>query len=453
MGFALSTFYLFVAYLGTETVFGPLAPYRLEFVLALSIFLVSLPLLPTSNIIKSPQSLALIGLGFAVPFSVAVSGWIGGALQAFNGFIPCAFAYFLVCLHCNSKKKLIILIVALEVVCFFVILKGSLELRAVGGDAPSPALLDESSYLLAQRSDQGEWFYRLRGQHFMNDPNDFAQFLVCMVPMAFALWRPKKTMRNIGLVILPVCILLYGAFLTHSRGSLLALVVLAAAAARKRIGRVASLITAGAIFMGASVLGFTGGREISAESGSDRTALWSSGLQLLKSHPLFGVGFGRMPDYTGLTAHNSIVVCAAELGITGLFFWSLFVLPSIRDAMAIASPLKVHESEPMRIVEPLVPSPPLQSAPIERTEINRLGGLVLLSLIGFLVTGWFLSRAYAMTLFLLGGIAEVIFQIAADRGMIAPRLQLGPALRYSGMLAVSLILAMYVLLRVTNLTR
>jgi hypothetical protein len=160
-----------------------------------------------------------------------------------------------------------------------------------------------------------------------------------------------------------------------------------------------------------------------------------------------------MPDYTGLTAHNSIVVCAAELGITGLFFWSLFVLPSIRDAMAIASPLKVHESEPMRIVEPLVPSPPLQSAPIERTEINRLGGLVLLSLIGFLVTGWFLSRAYAMTLFLLGGIAEVIFQIAADRGMIAPRLQLGPALRYSGMLAVSLILAMYVLLRVTNLTR
>ena len=36
---------------------------------------------------------------------------------------------------------------------------------------------------------------------------------------------------------------------------------------------------------------------------------------MLKSHPLFGVGFGNFADYSDHTAHNSIVVCAAELGL------------------------------------------------------------------------------------------------------------------------------------------
>ena len=45
-------------------------------------------------------------------------------------------------------------------------------------------------------------------------------------------------------------------------------------------------------------LNFTGGRDISEESGADRTALWGEGLEIFKAHPLFGVGFGNMVDYT-----------------------------------------------------------------------------------------------------------------------------------------------------------
>jgi hypothetical protein len=89
---------------------------------------------------------------------------------------------------------------------------------------------------------------------------------------------------------------------------------------------------------------------------------------------------------------------------------------------------------------------------IDKTEVNRLGQLLVLSLTGFLVAGWFLSRAFVMTLFLLGGMVEVVYEMALKRGMIAPRLRLARVLPYAGGFAVSLVLIMYIMLRVLNLT-
>ena len=90
-------------------------------------------------------------------------------------------------------------------------------------------------------------------------------------------------------------------------------------------------------------------------------------------------------------------------------------------------------------------------AAVDKAEINHLGRLVLLSLTGFLVAGWFLSRAFVVTLFLLGGIAEVVYEMALERGMIAPRLRLSRLLLYAGALAISVIPLMYIMLRTVNL--
>jgi len=235
---------------------------------------------------------------------------------------------------------------------------------------------------------------------------------------------------------------------------LLALIAVAIVAARRRIGTLPALVLAGVLFAGAMALNFTGGRAISAESGEDRTALWGEGLEILKAHPLFGVGFGSMPDYTDdhKTAHNSLVVCAAELGLFGLYFWSLFLFPTVRDSLAIASPTKVTEGEPIALEESPVPQPEWKVEELEKAEVNRLGRLVVLSLTGFLVAGWFLSRAYVMTFFLLGGICEVVLEMALERKMTAPRLPLVRTLIYSGVLMILLLLAMYMLLRIDNLT-
>ncbi len=456
MGFLLSILYLITYYLTPVTVFGSLAEYRIELILAVLVAMVSLPSLMNSFVLKVPQSLALIGMALAVPLSVFIGvRWAGGAVQAFLDFIPNAFAFFLVGLHCNTKRKLQILVLMLLFVCLFVVGRGYAEqmhgiaASAVqnGGDGPP--------YLMAMRNNAGEWFYRLRGLGEIHDPNDFAQLLVCTIPLMFIFWRAKKMLRNFAFVIMPVCILLSGIFLTHSRGALLALLAIVIVASRRRMGTIASVLLAGAGFVAASLFHFAGGRDISESAGADRISLWGQGLQVFKAHPLFGVGFGRLPEYTDihLTAHNSIVLCAAELGFFGLYFWSLFLLPTVRDALAITSPTRVTEGEPIIMEEIPFPQVNRTVEMLNKSEINRLGLLLVLSFTGYFVTAWFLSRAYVLTLFLLGGMAEVVFQMALQREMIPPRLRLARVLPYAGVLAVSLILLMYISLRFMNLTR
>jgi hypothetical protein len=346
MGFVLSILYFVTSYLTPPVLFGPLAVYRVEFILAILLLIISIPKLKGSIILKTPQSLALIGLAFAGSLSLLFGmHWVTGAVQVFPAFLPCAYAYFLVCLHCKSKKKLQVVVLMLLFVCLFVIAHGCIDLHYGAPNSGIPLSGDSGigdiqyPYLLAMRNSTGEFFYRLRGLGLINDPNDFGQMIVFLIPLIFIFWRPKKMLRNIVFVVLPVCVLLFGMYLTHSRGALLALMAIVIVAARHRTGTLPALLIAGGVFVAAMSLNFTGGRDISASAGSDRTALWRSGMEMLKSHPLFGVGLGKFIDNCdgcGLTAHNSLVICAAELGLFGLIFWCLFLLSSVRDALIIA---------------------------------------------------------------------------------------------------------------------
>jgi O-antigen ligase len=456
-------------YLTPATMFGPLAAYRIELILAGLVLVVSLPALIKSFILKTPQSLALIGLGLAVVLSVLIAQrWPGGSVKALLDFIPNALAYFLVCLHCNSKKKLQALVLMLLFVCLFVIAHGSIDLlhgvrervpmQPGQDDAAETDAIDswnmEHPYLFATRDDAGKLLCRLRGLGVINDPNDFGQLTVCVIPLMFIFWRAKKIFLNLVCVIIPACALIFGVYLTHSRGALVGLTAMVIVAARRRIGTLPALLLAGALFASAMAFNFTGGRQISAQSGEDRTMLWGEGLQILKAHPLFGVGFGYMAEYTeeNLTAHNSFVVCAAELGMFGLYFWSMFLVPTVRDTLVTASPRKVSDGEPIVAEEGLFPQATRKIEAVDKADVNRLGSLLVLSLTGFLVAGWFLSRAFVMTLFLLGGMSEVVYEMALRRGMIAPRLRMERLLPYAGGLAISLVLLMYIVLRITNLT-
>lgn len=314
----------------------------------------------------------------------------------------------------------------------------------------------EHPYLMAQQNETGEYLYRLRGLGLINDPNDFGQLLVCLIPLLFIFWHTKKILWNFGFVLLPVCVLLFGVYLTHSRGALLALSAVAVMAVRRRIGTLPALLIAGGVFAAAMALNFTGGRDISVNAGSDRTALWSSGLEMLKAHPIFGVGIGSFADNCdgcGHTAHNSLVVCAAELGIVGLFFWAMFLFSTAWDALMIASPAKVQDVDPNMLEEELSSRGTGKTKAIDKIEVNHFGRMLVLSLTGFLVAGWFLSRAYVMTFFLLGGVVEVIYEMALRQGMIAPRLRMARLLPYTSGFAVLLILLMYILLRTVNMMR
>jgi len=435
MGFVLSILYFVTYFLTPWTLFGPLAAYRVELILAVLLMLVSAPALHKTFFLKTTQSGALAGLTVAVFLSVLIGmRWAHGSLTALLSFVPNGIAYFLVCLHCNTKRKLQVVVGMLMFVCLFVIWQGTRDLMR-GFQENAHGLPDdeygsrlevwdiEHPYVHAQSNDLEEP-YRIRGLGEINDPNDLGQLIICVIPLVFVFWRAKKMLSNFFCVLLPVSGLLYGAYETHSRGALLSLIAVTIVAARKRFGNFFSLLLGVGAFVGAMALQFTGGRAISAQAGSDRTGLWSASMEVLKESPLFGVGFGALPDHIGMTAHNSVMVCAAELGVLGLYFWCLFLFPTVRDALVLSSTTNVSEGEPVTEAVGLYPQATRRREEIDKAEINRLGQLMVLSLTGFLVTGWFLSRAFVMTLFLLGGMVEVIYQMALQRGMVAERMPL-----------------------------
>jgi hypothetical protein len=349
-------------------------------------------------------------------------------------------------------------------VCVFDIAHGVVELRPGSlqngpvisektGSADTAQWDAEHPYVLAMKGAQNDWIYRIRGQDVIHDPNDFGQILVATIPLMFIFWRPKRALSNFVCVILPAIALVTGIYLTHSRGALVALGAVILFATRRRLGSVLAMVVTVGVFVGGIALNFTGGRAISAESGSDRTDLWSQGLTMLKQHPLFGVGFGQFAENAGHTAHNSVVVCAAEVGIVGLFFWSLFLLPTMRDVFLLASPKAVTDAIPM---EPEKVHYLQRAATVEtfdKKQANLLGWTIALSLVGFLAAGWFLSRAFVMTLFLLGGLAEVVFEMARQQAMIGPRMPLSRCLKYSFYMMLISLIVVYFMLRFSNLTR
>lgn len=465
MGFALSILYFVAYFLGSDVVFGPLSNFRIQLVLAVVIFVISLPKLMVSFVTKTAQSTALICLALSVFLSILIGvHWLRGAITVLIEFIPSIYAYFLLCLHCDSRKKLKIVAFMLLFVCLFVMAHGVFDLKhgiPASGPTISPVtgsadirLWDaQHPYVLPMKDDKGVWFYRIRGLMDIHDPNDFAQLLVCVIPLLFLFWKPKRAFTNTLFVLLPASILLYGIFLTHSRGGLLALVVVILFASRRRIGTLPAALIGGAVFLGAMALRFTGGRAISADSGSDRTELWSQGLTMVKEHPLFGVGYNRFMQNASNTAHNTIVVCAAEVGLIGLFCWSLFLFPTLRDIFFSASPKKVTEAiakvpEKTHYLQRIA-----KVDTFDKDEANRLGWAVALSLVGFLSAGWFLSRAFEMTLFLLGGMAEVVYEMARQQGIVGPRLPMAKCLKYSAGLMVLSMTLVYLTLRIFNLTR
>ena len=484
MGFVLTLIYLFVAYMTPTVIFGDLAEYHIEIILALLAVLASVPNIPQSGIFKTPQSVAIGGMLVSIFASFVFAGLIREAPEAFYDLLPNCLAFFLVALNCRTRLRLQLVVAAFFCGSVYIILQGSAALSA--GLLISPYLFNQGY--------EGHIVQRLKGLGFVNDPNDLAQVFVSLLPCLFLFAKPKKPFWNLLVVWLPSLFLLYGVFLTHSRGSMVALMAIIGVTVYRRFGLIPAGIMAGATFALASALSWSGGREVSVESGSDRMEAWSTGLQLIRSHPIFGVGYHRFTEYYIITAHNSIVVCAAELGIVGFFFWVLFVVGSMRKAVLL-KPLdkkKVKQAtdseefsylpSPMTLQpatgmgadhllysrssagtdQALAPETsvasddPFGSAPSgpkleSEAGIRQMAWVMAVCLTGFLTAGWFLSRSYVMWLFMYGGMIQAIYHMAVTRGVEIPPTTFGRIAKISAIVATVLLLAVYVILRVKSL--
>ena len=80
--------------------------------------------------------------------------------------------------------------------------------------------------------------------------------------------------------------------------------------------------------------------------------------------------------------------------------------------------------------------------------IRQMAWVMVVALTGFLVAGWFLSRAYVMWLFIYGGMMHSIYRMAEQRGIAPPAPPLGRLLKLSFFVSIGLLLLVYIILRV-----
>jgi O-antigen ligase len=258
----------------------------------------------------------------------------------------------------------------------------------------------------------------------LNDPNDFAQFLIMCIPLLTLAWRKGRVLRNMMFVTVPAIILLCGVGLTHSRGGFIALSVILLLSLRNRLGIVRSAIAAGVVFAAILALNMTGGRDVSVAAGHGRVTAWGAGIGFLKTSPLFGIGFNNFLDQWGIVAHNSYIQCAAELGLFGYFFWMGLLVFTVSQLNRSTASARRHNGSAAS-VQPdhregecaldLSAASQLQiKREEERISLRRWSKIVQISLWGFLAAAYFLTRCYTLEFFLLVAIVGVVAELGRE---------------------------------------
>ena len=395
MGLILTLIYFLYMYVSPATWIPWLSTITVQPIMAALASLCTIPRFLTRSPFKaSPPLLLFAAFSTFAAISPVFHGWFGGVAESSYAIVIPAFFLFLIPLNVDTSARRKIVVLAL-----FCSMLG-LSLAGIRDYHLAP---EESKFVMNQAVDVDDEvaatenspaFYRLKAQGLIDDPNDFAQMLLITVSFSFILWS-RKWLTNILFVLAPASILLYAVYLTHSRGALVAIVVMVAVAFRRRFRLLGSVTLAAAVAVALLLSRFTGGREIGMSGGADRLEIWSEGWELFKQSPLYGHGFGGFGDTMNIAPHNSVVLVAVELGLIGLVVWvSIFVLSF---------------AQLNRIVTPSDGTPP-------DPALRQHAVCLETALAAFLATSWFLSRAYYPPSFVLVGlVGGLVYQESVRR--------------------------------------
>jgi putative inorganic carbon (hco3(-)) transporter len=348
------------------------------------------------------------------------NGWIGGAIEQIGKFAPVVLA-FAVFANGLDRRSRILTIMATFSLCAAVLAIHGIEQQQTG--------LGWTGIELSQGT-------RIQYVGIFNDPNDLGLLFVSCIPMAAYLSSRGGLLglrRLFWLIVTGV--LVYGVYLTDSRGALLALLAVMGVYIWQRKG----LFVAGVLgAMAVAVLLALPSRfsEIDAEeeSAQGRIESWYEGLQMFQGHPVFGVGPDQYTDYNPLTAHNSFVLILAETGIIGYTLWLAFVVYCFRMMWVGSRPQAMQEwdeqvdgdealddgDDEMDFMEM-----DFEALDARIEEGRAIAMTLLLSLIGFFFAAFFLSRSYVIILYLLTALVVAHYADIRRDDPELPRFQLG----------------------------
>jgi putative inorganic carbon (HCO3(-)) transporter len=429
MGFVLLFIYIVLTITGPAEVFRELAPLRLAYWAGILGLLCSTGYLFTraARYTRVPQFWSFIGLVIVMCVSTMFAErWLGASTVVLTSFSVPLSMFFLILLNVDSIRKMNWIAFAIALSAILLSTQGMVS-YLTNWDAWRVLLVyadegkgeekiqddelfqDAENDLIAKGDRQGlQDLYavaksaaiqsgaisvRVRGNGIMQDPNDLALGLVTSLPFCWIAYRRRKHLRNLFYVWMPTALLITTMYYTRSRGGIIALLAVVGMMFSRRISRVKTIILVGILGVALIAVGATGGRSISGddESSEGRLSAWGQGFILLFSNPLLGIGYNRFTEFNELTAHNSYVLCFSELGLSGYFLWLSILIASLLQLAALK---KIEGTDPVT------------------ESIRHWAGTLQLSFCGYMVAGFFLSRSYVYTLYVLAALTAALTMLA-----------------------------------------
>jgi len=360
-------------------------------------------------------------------------GWWGGIVPALNLLLPPMLLMVIISGSVRSLGELRVYSLVLIACACTLVYHGHLQVTYGLGWTGQPMIEGRITYT-----------------GIFNDPNDMG--LLIVLSIALSIYHFKLCTSRLAKLVMLVAIgwLLYGVYLTDSRGTMLATMTVLGLELWSAYGK-AAVITVGAlavpVLVATTRLSELDADEASAEG---RIDAWYEGMQMLQQYPLFGVGWQMFSDHHGLTAHNSIVLAMAELGLFGYTFWLALVFLSGWMIWRIAIPPKPPKPPPtLPWLASSQPAPSTGAEPSAKEVAERLAARALLfGACGFSVGAFFLSQSYKAMLFLTCGLIAGRYLGMREAGIDLPRFPLSANLPRVAISAACSIIFMWVLVRV-----
>ncbi len=226
---------------------------------------------------------------------------------------------------------------------------------------------------------------RFRGQ--LADPNELSVFVGAGLPLLYLLGIGRSRGTKL-LFLAPVAIAsLWAVVLTQSRTGQIVLGTITLIALVRRFGLFGSLFSLGVL----PLLLLFGGREGAESDASkiERAMILREGLELFRAHPFLGVGLAQFNQEISIpmTAHNSYLLVAAELGLFGLVLWMGMLWMTLKIAIVV------------------VRDPPPGLDP----ELLRFAEAFAVSFTAILAGVFFLSFCYKQLLFVWIGLGVALY--------------------------------------------
>lgn len=372
-------------------------------------------------VVNSPVDWCFIGFCLVSIVSNPANGWFGGGYLTLLDLLPLACFYFLIRVTVQTNRQLRGLIILLVALSLFQAVNGVVQYHTGTGFGGSTAIADRAQ--TADDADETAQIMRIRGTGIFNDPNDLAMSMLVVFPFLYTgilSPRPGAFRRLIGLAA--IAVLGYALYLTQSRGAFVGFAALCAAYVYRRFGRKRGLVLGIVIFAAVIAIGSRRGEVIDSSEGSaqGRVQAWSAGIEMLKSNPLFGVGYGQFVEHHERVAHNSFVHTFAETGVVGafflvgMFFWFLVGSGTRRNVSGAAR--------------------------------STLARDLWASGIGVIACSWFLSRQYIPVLYLPLAMGATRITLEQEPESASPLLSEGDWTKVA-VLTIALLLAVYVSVR------